>query len=138
MTAVETAQQQTATEWTTVRNALARCKSCNTIARPLSTEWTWRRTQGQRRSYTVLVGWQAREKAVKGWRTREGTATPVWQCHKCQTHVESRPAALPEPTDLDTNPRVAEDCDARCTGAFGPDCNCPCGGRNHGRDNSRG
>lgn len=25
-------------------------------------------------------------------------------------------------------------CDARCTGAKGPDCNCMCGGLNHGRD----
>ena len=26
-------------------------------------------------------------------------------------------------------------CSARCTGATGPDCECECVGRNHGRDN---
>lgn len=25
-------------------------------------------------------------------------------------------------------------CDARCTGAVGPDCSCQCGGANHSRD----
>lgn len=27
-------------------------------------------------------------------------------------------------------------CDARCTGAIGPDCECSCGGRNHGIDHA--
>lgn len=27
-------------------------------------------------------------------------------------------------------------CDARCTGATGPDCECSCGGRGHGSDHS--
>jgi hypothetical protein len=29
----------------------------------------------------------------------------------------------------------ARKCDARCTGATGPDCECQCGGHNHGADN---
>lgn len=42
----------------------------------------------------------------------------------------SRAVVVPEVRGT-VNPGVR--CDARCQGATGPDCECSCGGRNHGR-----
>lgn len=46
------------------------------------------------------------------------------------------PAAKRKPAERHAAPTLrfpsGMNCDARCMFAVGPDCDCPCGGRNHG------
>lgn len=98
---------------------LYRCHACERIdrARQLWRSTYTRRTAGRLITWTTMDG-----------RTLQAEQPPAESCPRCKRQTPGTPIR---------GTFSGRPCDARCLYAKGPDCECSCGGANHGAGHVR-
>jgi hypothetical protein len=110
-------------------HVLYRCRYCEQSTKHTHV-WrqTFTRTTATRAWWNPTMGREVRLPEIT-WTDAHGTTTrgeqaPVSPCGTCRRPTSGRP--------IQGRCNLAHRCDVRCLYAKGPDCECSCGGKNHG------
>jgi hypothetical protein len=119
------------TEWTegTTSPYIGKCTQCKTVIRISITQYKrlTENRQGLRFEYSYDAPQGCHESR------RSGAVSWSLACPTCQTetHWATHGIGLKK---IDGYLNEGKKCDARCTSATGPTCECQCAGENHGAD----
>lgn len=108
-------------------NLIAKCKCCKAAVRS-TVAMECRSVDNEHPEYYLRKVRHYRRMVGGFWIEAHYFRFPPAKCPTCQKEIYGKP--------IDGRVNPDHPCDARCTGATGHNCECACGGANHGMDHS--